>query len=99
MPTPLAKQRSGPGPPAAADLAAIDAYAASNEFRVAAVTEGENHWYYWLRGKIFLSNIARIFVVTAEDLKGTQRQIHIAITGGALGQSRKLKVLLEEDVA
>ena len=86
-------------PPASrsSDLAAIDAFAASKALRVISVTENGNHWYYWLRGKLLLSNLARIFVVVGEAVDGSRRQIHVAFD--PLSSSKELKVLLERALA
>lgn len=99
MPSNLKYQRSGSAPPAAEDVAEIEGYAASKGMRVISLAQNLSPWPYWLRGKLFLSNIARIFIATAEDPNGRRHQIHLAINGGVLGRGRELQVLLEKDVS
>jgi hypothetical protein len=43
------------------------------------VATSGNHWRYWLRGKLTLSNIARMYVVDATNEAGQTRRLHLAL--------------------
>jgi hypothetical protein len=73
----------------------IYAYVESRELRVVTIQADDNYWYYWLRGKLWLSNLASIFVVCVEDRDGNQHDIHVAITRRLSTWTRELKVLRE----
>jgi hypothetical protein len=60
------------------DLTAIERYINSNNLRVVEITQNGNHWRYWLRGNLLLSNVARIYLVTAESSDGALSTIHMA---------------------
>jgi len=79
------------------DLAEINALVASKSLRVISITENDNHWYYWLRGNLFISNLAHFFVVVAQAADGTRREIHVAFD--PLAESKGLQVLLERAAA
>ena len=80
-----------------ADLQEINAFVASRSLRAISINENDNHWYYWLRGNLFISNLAHFFVVVAQAADGTRREIHVAFD--PLAKSKGLQVLLERAVA
>jgi hypothetical protein len=94
-----AKQRSGRAVPSADDLAAVSAFAASQELHIISLRPNDNHWYYWIRGKLMLSNLASMYVITVNTRAGMQREIHIAITRGIFSRTMELKVLMERALA
>ena len=75
------------------DYAAIETFAASKGTKVISIKRNDNHWRYWLRGKLLLSNISRIFIVTVEASDGARREFHLAFD--PLGSSGGLRVLEE----
>ena len=79
------------------DLADIDTFVASQGLRVLSVTQTDNHLYYWLRGNLLLSNLARTFVVIAQASDGVRREIHIAFD--PLRRPKGPRVLLERAAA
>jgi hypothetical protein len=60
-----------------AHRSAIDDFAAHRGLRVIAVTRSHNHFRF-LFGGIILSNLARLYRVTVEDIEGTHADIHVA---------------------
>jgi len=62
--------------PADADL--LEKYVKDRSLRVTSVTVSHNHWRYWLRGKVTLSNLARMYVVDAVSDTGQTRRLHLA---------------------
>ena len=80
--------------PSEHELAAIDGYATSHGLDVARISSGPSHWFYWLRGKLSLSNLASIYVVSASQPEGPPRQIHVAFD--PLAKSKGMQVLLEK---
>jgi hypothetical protein len=79
------------------DIAAIEAYAEAHSLRVISVRRFDNHWRYWLRGKLLLSNVARIFIVVAESAESGRRELHIAFDNW--GKSGALEVLQDLPIA
>ena|SRR5271166_1813628 len=71
----------------------IESFATSRNMRVISVLPNDNHWYYWLRGNLHVSNLAHFYVVIAELPDGTQREIHVAFDSWA--QSKGMKVLVD----
>jgi hypothetical protein len=61
------------------DFEAIHELANARALRIISIEQRYNQWPYWLRGQLFLSNIARIFVVTVESKDGRSRELHVAI--------------------
>jgi len=80
--------------PTPSESAAIHDFAASRGFRVGRISVQGNHWYYWLRGHFRLSNIASIYVVSAQSADGTPHQIHVAFD--PIFKSKQLRVLVEK---
>ena len=80
--------------PSESELATINGYAISHGLNVAHVSLGPSHWFYWLRGKLSLSNLASIYVVSASHPEGRPRQIHVAFD--PLAKSKGMRVLLEK---
>ncbi|SRR5260221_8172017 len=80
--------------PRESDFEAIDAYARSRNLRVVKVANSSNHWRYWARGRLLLSNLSRVYIVTAESASGSPLEIHIAFD--PLSGADKPKVLLEK---
>jgi hypothetical protein len=76
------------------DFEAIERFAESRDLRVVDMSRNDNHWRYWLRGKFTLSNLARVFVLVAEDRNGVRREIHLAFD--PLNKSEDPKVLQEK---
>jgi hypothetical protein len=64
--------------PQPADLAAIEAFAASRSARIVSVARHDDPWYYWLRGKLLISNMARFCVVVIESSAGDRSEVHVA---------------------
>ena len=64
--------------PRPSDLGDIRALLDSRGLRFLKSREAGDQWRYWLRGKLLLSNVARIFVVDVEDAQGQRKEIHIA---------------------
>jgi hypothetical protein len=62
----------------ASDYAAIEEFAAARSLRIISVCRNDNHWRYWLRGKLSLSNVARVFIVVVEPAGVGRRELHIA---------------------
>src|SRR5262245_44366995 len=81
----------------ASDFRAIRAYAQSRNLQILEIVQSGNHWRYWLRGNLLLSNVARIFVVTVENPGGQRRKLHVAFD--PIGGSRELKLLQEKPVS
>ena len=78
------------------DFEAIETYARSRNLRVIEVDQSGNHWRYWLRGKLLLSNVARIFIVTVEGVNGARSKLHVAFD--PVSGSRGLKLLQEKQI-
>jgi len=81
------------------DLAKVNEIVSSKGLRVVSIAQNVSPWYYWIRGKFLLSNVARIYVALGESVQGKRRTIHIAIDDGIFGRSKDAQVLLEKDVA
>ena len=75
---------------------AIQTYATAKGLRVDRIREGGNHWRYWLRGHLLLSNIARTYVINGTTLDGERWEIHVAVD--PMGPDA-LTVLQEEVIA
>jgi len=58
---------------------AIKKYVNALGLRVEKISDGRNHWHYWLRGHLRLSNIARTYVIHATSPYCAHEQIHVAI--------------------
>jgi hypothetical protein len=71
----------------------------SKGMRVVSVAHNVNPWYYWIRGKLLLSNAARIYVALAESQHGQRRTIHIAFDDSLFGRTKDAQILLEKDAA
>ena len=81
------------------DFEAIEAFVKARALRVISIEQRYNQWPYWLRGHLRLSNIARIFVVTAESHLGVgRREFHVAFDDN-WGASHDLQLLREIVVA
>jgi len=78
------------------DLAAITAFASSRNARVVSVTRHDDPWYYWLRGKLLISNLARFCVVVMESASGSRSEVHLAFDPWR--RSEGMQVLLERPV-
>ena len=76
------------------DDQAIDDLMKVRGLRKVAVTRSDNYWRYWIRGKLSLSNCARIYVVVGEEPDGREREIHVAFDDWSLRRG-ELQVLLE----
>ncbi len=77
------------------DFEAIEAFVKARALRVISIEQRYDSWPYWLRGHLSLSNIARIFVVTAEsDLGGGRKEFHVAFDDN-WGASHDLQLLRE----
>jgi hypothetical protein len=83
--------------PRKGDFDAIEAYARSRGLQVSEVRAANNHWRYWLRGKLSLSNLARIYIVTAKTASGACTEIHMAVD--PISRSSALTVLEENSVS
>jgi hypothetical protein len=81
--------------PRQSDFDAINTYAAANGLKVSKISISGNHWRYWLRGHVLLSNIARIYVINASTLDGKHQEIHVAVDPMSPGA---LKVLQEKSL-
>lgn len=77
------------------DFDAIETYARSMGLQISEISEGGNHWRYWLQGHVLLSNIARTFVIKAMTPDGKYQEIHVAIDPMSPGA---LKVLQEKSL-
>ena len=75
------------------DLAAIEAFAASRSARIVSVARHDDPWYYWLRGKLLISNMARFCVVTIEASSGERSEVHVAFDPWR--PAKGMQVLLE----
>lgn len=79
------------------DYGAINELVAGRGLQTLSVTRDDTYWRYWLRGRLLLSNCARVYVVVAEAPGGARQEIHVGFdqwppaTGG-------LQVLLERDL-
>ena len=89
-------ERNSRQAPTPSELAAINDYAASRSLHIERISIHGNHWYYWLRGKLWLSNIASIYIVAAQSLDGVQHHIHVAFDPWF--KSKQLQVLLDRRV-
>ena len=95
----LRHQRSGIPKPDPQDLAKIRAIVESKGLRVVSIAHNVNPWYYWIRGKLLVSNVARIYVALAESQEGKRRTIHIAFDDGLFGRTKDPQILIEKDTA
>jgi hypothetical protein len=77
-----------------ADFEAMRAYAQSRGLRVVSIQQNNNYWRYWMRGRIRLSNMSRIFVLVAETPDGTQSEIHFGFDPS--DESGQLQILQEK---
>jgi len=66
--------------------------------RIISIEQRYNQWPYWLRGHLLLSNVARIFVITAESKEGGTRELHVAFDNN-WGASGDIQVLRESAIA
>jgi hypothetical protein len=89
-------QRRRTADPLPQDLAAISALTTSRNVRIVSVTRHEDPWYYWLRGKLLISNMARFCVVVTESADGARSEIHVAFDPWS--PSKGMQVLLERPV-
>jgi len=86
-------QRRRIADPRPEDLAAINTFAASRNVRIVSVTRHDDPWYYWLRGKLLVSNLARFCVVVTESAEGARSEVHVAFDPWS--PSKGMQVLLE----
>ena len=80
------------------DYRAIDVLLAARGLRPIAVTRDDDYWRYWLRGRLSLSNCARIYVAVGEDPDGARRELHVAFDPWQLG-TVEADVLLEREAS
>ena len=73
------------------DINIINEYAKSINSKVISLTRSDKYWAYWLRGRLDLSNMAKIFIVVLEGPDRTEMEVHLAVDPFSLGE--KLKVL------
>ena len=77
------------------DYGSINAMLNARSLKKIAVTRGNNNFFrYWIRG-YGLSNVARIYIVTAEEQDGSRREIHVAFDDWS--SNGELQVLLEKE--
>ena len=88
--------RWGTSRPRLSDFDAIETYATAKGLRINRIREGGNHWRYWLRGHVLLSNVARTYVIYGTTLDGKRQEIHVAVNPMS---PDVLKVLQEEVIA
>lgn len=81
------RQSGGPEPIEHDHLAAIRDYAASRSLEIESVADHSNHWWYWLRGMLFLSNLSRVYILLAKSADGHHLEIHLAFDPLAEGKS------------
>jgi hypothetical protein len=81
--------------PRQSDFDAIETYTTANGLRVKKISIGGNHWRYWLRGHVLLSNIARTYIIDGTTLDGKHLEIHVAVDPLSPGE---LKVLQEKSL-
>ena len=67
------------------DFEAIEVFAKARALHVISIEQRYNPWPYWLRGHLLISNLARIFVVTADSGEGGRRELHVVFD--SLGKS------------
>lgn len=84
--------------PRSSDFEAIDELMNARCLRLLTVTNENNYWRYWIRGRLLLSNCARIYVILAEDSTGKRREIHVAFDQWPPA-SGTLQVLLEREAS
>ena len=77
------------------DYEAIDSFLRTRGLTRIAVQRDDNYWRYWLRGKLYLSNCARIYIVEANEPGGQRREIHVAFDQWPMMGTARLQVLLE----
>ena len=77
------------------DYETIDNFLRSRGLTRIAVQRDDNYWRYWLRGKLYLSNCARIYIVEANEPAGQRREIHVAFDQWLMMGPARLQVLLE----
>jgi hypothetical protein len=75
------------------DLATIEAFAASRSARIVSVARHDDPWYYWLRGKLLISNMARFYIVMIESSSGEEFEGHVAFDPWR--HAKGMQVLLE----
>ena len=78
------------------DHLAIEEFLKDRGLRQIRVTRDDNYWRYWIRGRLSMSNCARIYVVQCESPDGPPREIHIAFDDWSLTRG-KLQVVLERE--
>ena len=87
------RRKPGPSP---SELAAINEYAVSKGLSDIRILGERNVWSYWLRGKLFLSNLATIYAVAAKAPDGVLQHIHVAFDPWDGSNRNKLQVLSEK---
>lgn len=80
-------------PPTHIQLDQINSFVTSISMKLTSISHGENPWYYWLRGKMNLSNIADFFILTGCNAVDVRREIHVAFD--PIGRSKDLRVLID----
>jgi hypothetical protein len=78
------------------DYESIDAMLKARSLQKIAVTKDNNYFRYWIRG-LGLSNVARIYIVTAAEQNGSRREIHVAFDDWS--SSGELQVLLDRELS
>jgi hypothetical protein len=75
------------------DYEAIDDMLKARSLQRIAVTKHYDLLRYWIRGYLSLSNVARFYIVTADEQNGSRREIHVAFD--AWSWNGGLRVLLD----
>ena len=78
------------------DLETIRKYCASHDFLVQDIRDSEGHLGYWLKGRLDLSNVSRIYVITGISPEGQAKEIHVFFD--PTDDPRALKVLAEKAI-
>ena len=79
------------------DFEAIEAFAKARALRIVSIEQRYNPWPYWLTGHLGLSNLARIFIVTAASDEAGCREFHVAFD--IWRNSRDIQLLQETAAA
>ena len=77
------------------DYESIDAMLKARSLQKIAVTKNNNFFSYWIRGPWRIRNVARIYIVTAEERNGSRREIHVGFYFWP--SDGELRVLLEKE--
>ena len=82
--------------PRESDLGAIRLFIDRHHLHLRDVKQTFNYWRYWSGGNLLLSNISRVFVVTAAREDGQVVEYHLAFD--PLSQSAEPRLLKERVV-